>query len=122
MKLVYTSQDSAMMNHLKNLLEHCGIDCLVKNEFLRGALGEIPPIQCWPELWVMDDASQGEARKVVMKTLYFTPVGKPWTCTECGEVIGGQFTDCWKCAATPEKTQDGSVLNIDRSADKRRTQ
>lgn len=27
---------------------------------------------------------------------------KAWICPKCGESIGGQFTECWKCSSDPE--------------------
>ena len=40
---------------LKELLEGEGIACLLRNEELFAALGEIPFLECLPELWVVDD-------------------------------------------------------------------
>ena len=100
MKLVYTLQDIATISHLKNALDHSGIRCIIKNEFLRGAVGEVPPIECWPELWVIDDALHAEADKIIKELIVFTPIGKAWVCSQCGEEIEGQFTACWQCTTT----------------------
>ncbi|MGH7830408.1 MAG: DUF7577 domain-containing protein, partial [Candidatus Binatia bacterium] len=27
-------------------------------------------------------------------------VKEPWQCRKCGEVIEGQFTDCWNCGSS----------------------
>ncbi len=100
MKKVYTAQDPLMIGHLKNVLEICGIDCVVKNLYLSSAAGEIPPIECWPELWVVQDERYEEAQAVLKETL--SPVvglEKPWKCKNCGEMIEGQFSECWKCGA-----------------------
>lgn len=105
MKRVYAHQNGLMMDHLKNILESHGIDCVTRNKDLAIAVGELPPIECWPELWIVDDERYEEAQKIVKKTMLFTgPTSRPWTCPQCGESIEGQFTDCWNCAATqPEK-------------------
>ncbi|MFQ5902314.1 MAG: DUF2007 domain-containing protein [Candidatus Binatia bacterium] len=98
MNKIYSAQDILMLGHLKNVLEARGIECVVKNMYLTGAVGEIPPIECWPELWVVDDARYAEAQAVVEKAL--SPLGsikKPWKCAKCGEEIEGQFTECWSC-------------------------
>ena len=37
------------------MLETAGIACEIRNDRLAGALGEIPFVECWPELWVVDN-------------------------------------------------------------------
>ena len=82
---------------VKGLLEQGGIACLMKNQNLAGALGEIPPQECWPELWITDERDLPQAQKIVAAALspatVYTP---PWHCA-CGEEIEGQFTACWNC-------------------------
>jgi hypothetical protein len=87
-----------MIGHLKNILEIYGIDCVVRNIYLAGAVGELPPIECWPELWVVDDADYPRAGEILEKVL--APLGsvkKPWQCSKCGEEVEGQFSECWNC-------------------------
>jgi len=71
---------------------------VIKNTYLAGAVGELPPIECWPELWVVDDAEYSAAENVLEKAL--APLGsvnRLWKCTKCGEEVEGQFTECWNC-------------------------
>ena len=91
-----------MIDHLKNILESGGIECVVRNLYLGAAMGEIPPIECWPELWVVDDERYEEA-EAVLKGALSPVVGleKPWKCKGCGETIEGQFTECWNCGSRP---------------------
>ena len=98
MKQLYTTQNPLMISHLKNILETCGIDCLVKNTYLASAMGELPPIECWPELWVVDDVKYEKARALLEETLSpVVAVKKPWRCKRCGEEVEGQFSECWQC-------------------------
>lgn len=98
MKKLYSAQNPLTISHLKNILESGGIRCAVKNLYLASAVGELPPIECWPELWVVDDARYAEARAVLERTLApLRVVAEPWTCKNCGVEIEGQFTECWKC-------------------------
>ncbi len=98
MKKIYSAQDPLMIGHLKNVLESQGIDCVIKNTYLAGAVGELPPIECWPELWVLDDAVYSMAEEVLEKALApLGPVKRAWKCTRCGEEVEGQFTECWNC-------------------------
>ena len=108
MRKVYGSQLFPMVGHLKNVLESHGIDCIVKNEYLGGASGEIPPVECWPELWVMEDNKYDEAAAIVSAASLenlVEPAGR-WTCS-CGENLEGQFTDCWRCGASRPENNAG---------------
>ncbi|MBS34318.1 MAG: hypothetical protein CMO26_00170 [Thiotrichales bacterium] len=99
MKKIYSSQLLPMVGHLRNVLEAHGIECLVKNEFGSSGMGELPPIEVWPELWVLDDRQFDEAVSIVSVAALDNGVTatQRWTCNNCGEQLEGQFTDCWKC-------------------------
>ncbi len=81
----------------RELLAGEGISCLVRNEQIVGAMGEIPFLECYPELWVVDDDVLPRARMLLEKWLKEDPSAEPWTCPACGEVLEGQFGACWKC-------------------------
>ncbi len=97
MKRVYSAEHGLMTEHIKDVLQEEGIDCMIKNLSLAGGLGEIPPIECWPEVWILEDEDYDRANGIVEDLLkepdeYRTS----WLC-QCGEKIEGQFTDCWNC-------------------------
>ena len=98
MKKLYTTQKPLVISHLKSLLESGGIHCTVKNLYLASAVGELPPIECWPELWVLDDQRYAEARRLLERTLApLRAVAGPWTCKKCGIEVEGEFSECWSC-------------------------
>ncbi|MCI0399786.1 MAG: DUF2007 domain-containing protein [Gammaproteobacteria bacterium] len=98
MKKVYSSHDSLFTHYLRQLLEEQGITCLVKNEHLSGAAGELPPIECWPELWIFEDGQYQRAHEIVTSVLSSGLTGQvAWTCPACGEELEAQFTACWNC-------------------------
>jgi hypothetical protein len=104
MKKVHSAQDPLMLAHFKVVLEANGIDCFFRNVHLTAGMGELPPIECWPELWVWDDEKYARAKAILTRAL--TPlksVKKSWECGRCGEVIEGQFSQCWNCGSTPSK-------------------
>jgi hypothetical protein len=83
---------------LKELLEGEGIACLLRNEELFAAMGEIPFIECLPELWVVDDEIYPRARVLLDGWLQTDEhKAEPWVCPGCGERLEGQFGACWKC-------------------------
>lgn len=98
MKKVYTTKDPLMIGHLRNVLATFGIEAVTKNIHLSSAAGELPLIECWPELWVKEDHRYSEAMAILKKTLApLKSVKRPWRCDACGEEIEGQFSECWKC-------------------------
>lgn len=100
MKKLYSAQDLLMLGHLKSVLEARGIHCVLRNLHLTAAMGQLPPIECWPELWVCEDKQYAEAQTIV--TMAFAPlksVKKSWKCRGCDEVIEGQFLECWNCGS-----------------------
>jgi hypothetical protein len=106
MKRVYSGKDPLMISHLKNVLETFGIRCVTKKSDLSSAAGELPPIECWPELWVLEDTKRAEAEAILKKTLApLDSVKKSWGCDRCGEEIEGQFTECWKCGQSRSRSR-----------------
>ena len=88
---------------LKEVLEKEGIGCLIRNEQLFGAMGEIPFGECFPELWVVDDETFPRARMLLEGWLREdTLQAEPWSCPDCGEQLEGQFGACWKCGRRRE--------------------
>lgn len=95
MQTVYSASNISLVSIFQNFLEGHGISCWIKNEFLSAGAGEIPPIECWPQLCV-DDADFAEAKRLVEEAL--SEEEKPgWKCDSCGENLEGQFTECWNC-------------------------
>jgi hypothetical protein len=96
--LTFTHRERPFANLLKERLAAEGIVCLVRNDELSTALGEIPFVECYPELWVVDAEVWPRARLLLDKWLdESAETGSQWICRHCGERIEGQFQSCWKC-------------------------
>jgi len=95
MKTVYSASNISLVSIFQGILAGYGIRCWIKNEFLCAGIGEIPPIECWPLLCVDDDDFE-EAKRIVDDALSDKDL-PVWKCDACGEVIEGQFTECWNC-------------------------
>ena len=105
MRKVYTSDNSAIIGHARQVLENHSIPCVVRNDFLLGGAGELPVNETWPELWVIDDRDVDRARALVDGIVAAAHAsGPPWRCASCGEHMEGQFTDCWSCGASRPDT------------------
>ena len=91
MKKILSSQDIALIGLYKNLLEDNGIPTIIKNYYLTSGTGDIPPNECIPELWILEDDKLESALQLLT-----VEKSSSWKC-ECGENISGQFHQCWKC-------------------------
>jgi hypothetical protein len=95
MKTVYSASNISLVSIFQNILEGHGIRCWLKNEFLVAGTGELPPIECWPQLCVDDDAFEVANR--IIEEAFSEKDKTAWKCDSCGEDIEGQFTECWNC-------------------------
>ena len=84
--------------HCANLLEAAGIRAQVRNRFLAGAIGEIPPTEAWPQVWV-PESQDSEAALLRLHELSseMDRSAPDWSCPVCGERIEPQFGACWNC-------------------------
>jgi hypothetical protein len=100
MKHVFTATImSADQDVVKGLLDEASIPCMIRNEQLAMALGELAPSDCSPEVWILNDEDYPKAREIVeaLRNARAEP-HDAWVCSDCGEAIEGQFTSCWNCA------------------------
>lgn len=84
----------------KNMLAEEGISCLLKNDRLSCLIGEIPFVECFPELWVIDDEVYPRARLLLSGWLKHETgeESDPWFCPACGESCAQHFAVCWNCS------------------------
>jgi hypothetical protein len=96
-KQVFRAASLLQVAHARNLLIAAGIDSELRNQYLAGALGDLPMLETWPQLWV-EDACESAALRALERAAV-APSGAPWTCAQCGERLEPQFTACWRCGA-----------------------
>ena len=97
MKKLTSSESLVMINHWKNILESEGIPCELRNQHLGSVLGEIPFVEVWPQLWIVNDLDYDRARQLISDDATAESPTEPWTCRYCGEENEGQFAACWNC-------------------------
>jgi hypothetical protein len=98
LKRVYRAASLLQVAHARNVLITAGIQCELRNQYLAGALGDLPMMETWPQLYVDDDDESLALRALARAAA--APVGTMWTCSDCGEQLEPQFTQCWRCGAT----------------------
>ena len=75
-------------------LRHAGIAASMQRYYLGAAAGELPPDQCLPEVWLIHDEQEAQAR-ALLHDLARVPQRR-WHC-RCGEIVEGGFEQCWNC-------------------------
>lgn len=129
MKLVYVAADLARAEIIRGMLAEEGIRALVEGEMLQAAVGDIPFTSAYPRISVEDADFEAARRIIIDSGIDAAPPShcrtcgydlrglpeprcpecgepfdqrehfKPWKCPGCGELIEGQFTECWQCGA-----------------------
>ncbi|WP_421953769.1 DUF2007 domain-containing protein [Polaromonas sp.] len=84
-------------------LKQAGFSASVQRYFLGGLAGELPPDQCFPEVWLTYDHEETGA-KALLHQLQNMPQRR-WLCV-CGETVEGGFEQCWHCGADMPTSQD----------------
>jgi len=97
MKLIYTHPTHILVAQARSSLEHSGIECIIRNEYAAGAIGELAPIDAWPELWVVHDRDFERATRVIEKS-HSQVQEADWKCENCGAASPATFDWCWQCA------------------------
>ena len=99
MKLLARAEHPLQAAIWADTLRAAGIRCEVRNTTLSGALGEIPFLECAPQLWLADERDEPRALEILQE--FRRPSSGPgWRCAGCGEESEPQFGTCWKCGAS----------------------
>ena len=101
MKKLTSAESLITINHYKNLLAAEGIRTQIRNQHLGSILGEIPFVETWPQLWVVNDLVFDRATQLITSVESESPTA-PWRCKKCGEENEGQFAACWNCSTPVE--------------------
>ncbi|MEQ8954889.1 MAG: DUF2007 domain-containing protein, partial [Gammaproteobacteria bacterium] len=105
---VYIAENAAMAWHVRNVLAGEGIAATVRNDQLYSLSGEVPFVDCWPEVWVSNSLDLDRSLRLIRELSQDpdSPAGDPgdWLCNNCRESSAGNFDICWSCgAARPEE-------------------
>ena len=97
MKKVYSTEILANAWNIRNVLEQHDIEAEVRNENLFSVSGEVPFIECMPEVWVKSLYS-ARAEQIIAEIENSIEVkGPDWFCPDCGESNTINFAVCWNC-------------------------
>lgn len=94
---VYTHENGFIVGNARNILERAGIPCTLRNEYASSGIGDLSPLETWPELWVLDDADYERAVQLLEDTFAAHSPRWHWYCPHCGELNAPAFELCWQC-------------------------
>ena len=98
MKLLRRCDHGLQAAHFANALRAAGIRCEVRNTTLSGAIGDIPWLECAPQVWIHDPLDEKRAL-ALLDEITLPPDAPAWKCGQCNETIEPQFGECWNCGA-----------------------
>jgi hypothetical protein len=96
-KLVYTHPNIIVVGQARSSIELAGLECVMRNEYAAGAIGELAPIDAWPELWVVSDSDFEKATQLIEQS-HAQVEEADWNCERCGASSPATFDWCWQCA------------------------
>jgi hypothetical protein len=97
MRRLYRAADLPEAQLLIGLLATAGIEARLFNRHARGALGDIPFPETYPEIWLAEARDLERARRILAQ--YERPTAAETRCRACGEDNPGGFELCWRCGA-----------------------
>jgi hypothetical protein len=97
---VYQAPSLPEAELFRQRLQQLGIEAVIRNDHLQGALGELPA-NLLPEVCVIRDKDFEAARAQVAEIEHVAsePPGPERLCSACGETSPANFELCWKCRA-----------------------
>lgn len=98
---LYSARDLIDAQFLADALERAGIEFVIRNRDLQGAIGELPA-SLRPELCLLraSDLARAEVIKAEFERRSSGPVlGDERRCEACGELSPPNFELCWSCSA-----------------------
>ena len=102
MKKVYRTEILANAWNIRNVLEQHDIQSVVKNENLFSVSGEVPFLECMPEVWVKPLYFSRAIQIIAEIENSSEECGPDWNCSSCGEANLGNYSICWSCENSDE--------------------
>ena len=101
-KKVYSTEILANAWNIRNVLEQHDIAAVVKNENLFSVSGEVPFLECLPEVWVKPLYFERAKQIIAEIENVAEEQGPDWLCAACGEPNPSNYSICWSCESSHE--------------------
>ena len=111
MKRVYSTEILANAWNIKNVLEQHDIEAIIKNENLFSVSGEVPFLECLPQIWVKPLNFVRAEQIIADLNASSEAVGPDWVCASCGESNLSNYAICWSCESSHENAHENDLTN-----------
>jgi hypothetical protein len=93
---IYSAPTLPDAHLVRGVLAQAGIEARVFNENAQSLMGEIPIHHAWPEVWLMDERDENQARELIRQIEQ--PASRNAVfCPHCHEENPANFHTCWQC-------------------------
>jgi len=100
LKKLYSAVSLPDAHLIRNLLEEAGIEAHVLNENAQGGVGQLPVMEAYPQIWIVDERDLPRARKLIEAFESMPAIGNNLRCTYCSEDNPSTFQLCWNCGSS----------------------
>lgn len=97
MKRLVQAPNLALATLWADMLDGVGVAASVQRAHVCALVGQIPPDQCLPEVWVHEPEQFAQAQALLHEWQHLPH--RHWACRGCGELVDGPFEQCWNCGA-----------------------
>ena len=105
--LVHVAENETVAQIVRDVLNQHGIEARVCRNGWRDPVTEATWIgaegirEC--EIWIADERDSDRAKAIVKEFGEESSASSEtgWLCRKCGQMVEGQFTECWQCGASP---------------------
>ncbi|MCY7314162.1 MAG: DUF2007 domain-containing protein [Rubrivivax sp.] len=97
MKRLQQAPNLALATLWADMLSGAGVAATVQRAWASSIVGQLPPDQGLPEIWVQDDTQWDQARRLLHEWQHLPH--HRWACRGCNEIVDGPFEQCWNCGA-----------------------
>ena len=115
MKEVFRSSDGTLVEFYRSILEEAEIPHIVRNDATQPAIignliaAMLPLPDFWPALCVLNDEDYPEAMRLLNEVRESANVPQQERkCAHCGEMVPGNFSECWNCGTPISQADAGS--------------
>ena len=99
MKKLYSAVSLPDAHLIRNLLGEAGIEAHVFNENAQGGVGQLPVMEAYPQIWIVDERDLARARKLIEAFESMPAIGNNLRCAQCAEDNPSTFQLCWNCGS-----------------------
>ncbi len=100
---VYRDRDSSKVGLYNGILKDSGIHTVVRN-WHGSNIVEVPIPEFFPNICVLSKEDYEKSVEILKDYENSDSSGlEAWTCSQCGEIIDGGFSECWSCQASMDE-------------------